>query len=156
MRDNRLMILISVVISLVPSLVGAHGVTGTVDSGGVVVTARYHTGEALSYAKVRIAAPGTDVPFQSGRTDRNGRFCFFPDVPGDWTVTVDDEMGHGLEVKVPVDEALMLQEGRERGEEAGGLWRYEKAITGIALILGASGIFFWWKARRDYRKKYPN
>jgi nickel transport protein len=153
MRDNGLRILISVVISLVPSLVQAHGVTGDVGSGGVVVSARYNTGEAMSYAKVRIAAPGTDIPFQSGRTDRNGRFCFFPDTQGDWRVVVDDEMGHRLQVTVPVDEGGLLKKGEGAAPVVKSmLSRYENALIGISLIFGLSGLFFWWKAKKTSRK----
>ena len=79
-------------------LLYAHGVKSTVEKGGIVVTAQYDTGEAMSYARVKISAPGARLTFQSGRTDRNGRFCFYPDGPGDWEMIVDDEMGHRLEV----------------------------------------------------------
>lgn len=101
------------VILLLPLPLHAHGVMETVGSGGMVVTAQYDTGEAMSYARVNISAPGAGLTFQSGRTDRNGRFCFFPDGAGDWKVIVDDEMGHRLEVMVPVDETLTLQANQQ-------------------------------------------
>lgn len=131
-----------------PSLY-AHGVRGEVDAGGMVVSAQYSTGEPMSYAKVKISAPGAKFTFQSGRTDRNGRFCFFPDAPGDWEVIVDDEMGHRLEVKVPVDETLVFQENQQREEASeSSLSRYERAFMGITIIFGVSGIFFWWKGKK--------
>lgn len=137
------MIFISGVIFLVPSLLYAHGVMGKVDTGGIVVTAQYDTGEPMSYAKVRISAPGAELSFQSGRTDRNGRFCFFPDASGDWKVVVDDELGHRLEVKVPVNETLVFQENQQRDVASESSFsRYEKALIGI------SGVFFWWRGKR--------
>ena len=96
-------------IFLLPPGPYAHGVKGKVDSGGVVITAQYDTGEAMSYARVNISAPGARVTFQSGRTDRNGRFCFSPDAPGNWIVVVDDEIGHRLEVVVPVNKAKKIK-----------------------------------------------
>ena len=117
MRCKQLMMFLGVVF-LLPCMICAYGVSGKVDSGGMVVTAQYDTGEPMSYAKVNISAPGAKLTFQSGRTDRNGRFCFFPDGPGDWKVVVDDEMGHRLEVAVPVDETMALQANQQSGESA--------------------------------------
>ena len=143
------MIFISGVIFLVPSLLCAHGVMGKVDAGGVVVSAEYDSGEPMSYAKVRISAPGAELTFQSGRTDRNGRFCFFPDASGDWEVVVDDEMGHRLEVKVPVNETLTLQTKEQRGEaDQASLSRYQKALIGVSTLFGISGILFWWRGKK--------
>jgi nickel transport protein len=143
------MIFMSGMIFLVPSLLHGHGAMGKVDAGGIAVTAQYDTGEAMSYAKVNISAPGAELTFQSGRTDRNGRFCFFPDASGDWKVVVDDEMGHRLEVKVPVDETLMLQANEQRGEAGqASLSRYQKALIGISTLFGIFGILFWWIGRK--------
>jgi len=102
--NNKKCIIFSLaILFLAPYGVFAHGVMSEIGAGGIVVTAEYDTGEPMSYAKVKIMAPGAKLPFQSGRTDRNGRFCFFPDKQGEWKVIVDDEMGHRLEVRVPVD-----------------------------------------------------
>ncbi len=142
------MFLIATLAFLLPSSLFAHGVKGMVDAGGVVVTAQYDTGEAMSYARVNISAPGAKLPFQLGRTDRNGRFCFFPDVAGDWQVVVDDEMGHRLEVNVPVDEAMNLKTDRAAGRSKSSLAKYERALMGVSIILGISGILFWWKGKK--------
>jgi len=149
MRYRALMIFMSGMIFLVPSLLHGHGAMGKVDAGGIAVTAQYDTGEAMSYAKVNISAPGAELTFQSGRTDRNGRFCFFPDASGDWKVVVDDEMGHRLEVKVPVNETLTLQIKDQRGQaDESSLSRYQKALIGISTLFGISGILFWWIGRK--------
>ena len=142
------------IIFLFPLPLYAHGVNGKVDAGGIVVSAEYDSGEAMSYAKVKISAPGAKLTFQSGRTDRNGRFCFFPDAPGAWEVAVDDEMGHRLELSVPVDETLVFQDKQQRGETGKSLpSRYEKAFMGISIIFGISGILFWWRGKRAYSTK---
>jgi len=132
-----MIILLVVMVFIGQTPLYAHGVKGAVREGGLVVTAQYDTGEAMSYARVRISAPGAKLAFQTGRTDRNGRFCFFPDAAGEWNVLVDDEMGHRLEVAVPVDEALTLQASYQPGkEETSALSRYEKALMGISVIFG--------------------
>jgi nickel transport protein len=97
--------------------------------------AEYDDGEPMSYAKVTIASPGADLPFQSGRSDKNGRFCFFPDAEGQWEVVAEDEMGHRLEVNVPVDDQLTVQRvNNGTDNEPNGLSRTQKAIMGVCII----------------------
>ncbi len=149
MRYKNVVIFFLFMFFVLSPILYAHGVTGKVDTGGMVVSAQYDTGEPMSYARVKIAAPGTKPAFQSGRTDRNGRFCFFPDAPGDWKVVVDDEIGHRLEVTVPVNDLKELMTDQQPGNSRGSsLSRYEKALMGICFIFGISGIFFWWKGKR--------
>ena len=152
MKHNRTIILVLMIILTLPALLSAHGVTGKVKAGGLVVTAQYDTGEAMSYAKVNISAPGAKMPFQSGRTDRNGRFCFFPDATGEWKVEVNDEMGHLLAVNVPVDAAMNLETNPEAVRSKRFLSKYEKALVGIAVIFGVSGFFFWRQGIRSRKK----
>ena len=146
---KRLTLYSLALILLSSPLIHAHGVTSKIDTGGIVVSAMYDTGEAMDYAKVTISAPDANLKFQSGRTDRNGKFCFSPDVSGDWKVVVDDEMGHRLEVHVPVNEAMTLQANREN-ENSGLslLTRFEKAVMGVSIIFGISGILFGWRRRK--------
>jgi nickel transport protein len=132
-----------------PALLYAHGVTSRIDTGGIVVSAMYDTGEPMDYARATVSAPDSDLKFQSGRTDRTGRFCFFPDVSGDWKVVVDDEMGHRLEVTVQVDKAMSLQANPENVNSGRYfLTRYQKAVMGVSIIFGISGILFWWRGRK--------
>jgi len=131
----------------------AHGVRGRVSSvKTMVIEAEYDDGEPMSYAKVKISAPGAKLTFQPGRTDRNGRFCFFPDVQGEWKVAVSDEMGHRLEVNVPVDEAMKLKTDSAAGRPKSSLSRYEKVLIGIGIIFGVSGFFFWRLGMRSREK----
>ena len=154
MMNKASMMLFLGVILLLPLPLHAHGVKGTVDKGGIVVTAKYSTGEAMSYARVKILAPGTRLTFQSGRTDRNGRFCFFPDGQGNWEVIVDDEMGHRLEVMVPVDDAKELKKDQQTGSAAeSSLSRYERALMGISIIFGVFGTILGWKG---YKNRKPD
>jgi nickel transport protein len=152
MKHSKTTLFALMIIFISPALLFAHGVKGTVQEGGLVVTAQYDTGEAMSYARVSIAAPGTELPFQSGRTDRNGCFCFFPDTAGEWKVVVDDEMGHRLEVNVPTNEAMKLKTNPAAGKTEGALSKYEKVLIGIGIIFGGSGFFFWYLGMRGRKK----
>ncbi len=152
MKYTSLTIFVSILAILFPGLLHAHGVQGTVRNGGIVVMAQYDSSEAMSYAKVSIAAPEAKLTFQSGRTDRNGCFCFFPDTAGEWKVVVDDEMGHRLEVNVPVDEAMKFITDPVSGGPKNSLSKYEKALIGIAVIFGVSGFFFWRQGAKIRKK----
>lgn len=149
MTYSKVIILLFAAGPIFPVALYAHGVQGTVQNGGLVVTAQYDSGEPMSYAKVKILAPEGQLPFQSGRTDRNGRFCFFPDLAGDWKVVVDDEMGHRLEMGVPVNEDLAWKENQDSGGTGKSAFsRYEKALMGICIIFGLFGIFSWSKGKK--------
>lgn len=136
-----------------PSFLWAHGVRGDIGSGGVVVTAEYDTTEPMSYAKVEVSAPETKLPFQSGRTDRNGRFVFFPDTPGIWKIVIDDEIGHRLEMEIPIDTAMEIDAGPKAGNSVGNyLPKYALALMGVCVIFGIFGCLTWYKGRQYYRK----
>jgi len=151
MKYRALMIFSLAMILSLPSLLCAHGVSGKIDTGGFVITAEYDTGDPISYAMVKISAPGAKLTFQSGRTDRNGRFCFFPDMPGEWKVVVDDEMGHRLEVPVSVNEAMKLKTDEQAGRSArSSLSKYDRALMGICIIFGISGVLFLWRGKKEH------
>lgn len=89
----------------------AHAVHGDTGSGSeaLCTSASYDDGEAMSYAAVEIIAPNAKLPFQSGRTDRNGYFCFRPDTPGRWKITVKDEDGHFVRLGTKVSKEMLDQ-----------------------------------------------
>ncbi len=152
-KQNRFLLLL--ILALIPFPLYAHGVKGTIDRGGICITAQYDTDEAMSYAKVTILPPGKGLDFQTGRTDRNGRFCFFPDGNGDWEVIVDDGMGHRLMVVVPVNQEIATvgdRKPRPLAERSPS--RFEKAVMGLCIIFGISGCLLWWRSRkRDQKEK---
>jgi len=139
------------ILSLVflPSILYAHGVRGRIGKGGIVVIAEYDTGEPMSYAKVTITAPDKKMPFQIGRTDRNGRFCFFPDTPGKWKVVVSDGMGHQLELAIPINKEMKVSpEFIRKRNPLDGMSKFQRTIIGLSIIFGIAGIITGWKARK--------
>ncbi|WP_339135497.1 MAG: hypothetical protein WGN25_18085 [Candidatus Electrothrix sp. GW3-4] len=90
----------------------AHGVHGDTGSGSkaICTSASYEDGESMSYATVEIIAPNAKLPFQTGRTDRNGYFCFRPDTPGRWKITVKDEDGHFIRLGTKVSKEMLNDE----------------------------------------------
>lgn len=83
-----------------------HGETGG-GSESLCTAATYDDGEAMSYASVKITAPNTKIPFQTGRTDRNGYFCFRPDTPGRWKITIKDADGHFVRLGTKVSKEML-------------------------------------------------
>ncbi|MBW2095226.1 MAG: hypothetical protein JRI80_10080 [Deltaproteobacteria bacterium] len=150
-KQNRFLLLL--ILALISSPLYAHGVKGTIDRGGICITAQYDTDEVMSYAKVTIRPPGKGLDFQTGRTDRNGRFCFFPDGNGDWEVIVDDGMGHRLELAVPIDpKSLVMGEKRTGPSTRNALSKPVKALMGVCIIFGISGCLLWWMSKKRDQK----
>ena len=142
--------------SFLTSPLYAHGVRGKIARGGIVIIAEYTTGEPMSYAKVVITAPDKKIPFQIGRTDRNGRFCFFPDMPGKWMVVVEDGMGHRLEMNLPVKHIEHLEtSGKIEGSEEKFISKYLRIISGISIIFGIFGSIMGWIGYKKIKKENP-
>lgn len=133
------------------ALCRAHGVDGYADQAtGYCVTARYSDGEPMSWAEIKIAAPDSDIEFQNGRTDRNGKFMFLPDGQGAWEVVVQDGMGHRMALEVMVSGAADAKGTAvpvARGT-ASGKSRPMGVVAGVGVIFGLCGFFYGWKARR--------
>jgi nickel transport protein len=121
----------------------------------ILVTASYAGQEPLAYAPIEIFEPGSaSVEFQNGRTDARGRFAFIPHRSGEWRIVVDDELGHHRETTVTVDETFLNPAGGESAIDPSTAavplwWRW---LTGISIILGCTGIYFWLKARRKLKE----
>uniref|UniRef100_A0A7V4G794 Carboxypeptidase regulatory-like domain-containing protein n=1 Tax=Desulfobacca acetoxidans TaxID=60893 RepID=A0A7V4G794_9BACT len=125
----------------------AHGVEGRQEGGGVVVAATYQGGEAMSYARVSVYAPEGDTPFQTGHTDRNGRFAFAPDRSGRWRLVISDEMGHRLNFEVAVEDRHLSGGQAQPTPPAPG--PAGKAWFGVSLIFFGAAAFLFWQARRQ-------
>ncbi len=108
-RLRGLLPLVVVLFFLGKGLAWGHGVEGEIHKlpGVLVVEAAYDTGEPMSYARVEIWSPDSKIRFQLGRTDRNGKFAFVPDVTGLWKVKVSDGLGHALALEVRVDSQVL-------------------------------------------------
>jgi nickel transport protein len=154
---------------LVSTPLAAHGVDVFLETGGTVypvqtVRFQYSTGEAMSFAKVKVFAPANPgVDTVQSITDRNGYFSFIPDEAGEWRVSAEDGMGHKGEITV----AAVLPKSDEAGVANG---RKDAAYTGagnnavsggtsggkvplpLGIVLGLSlilNIFWVWRRLAD-------
>ncbi len=129
---------------LMAGLVVAHAVGYKVEKGGAITISAWYEGLTrvpMKEAFVNVFAPGDKAFFQKGRTDRRGRFSFYPDRPGQWYVLINDGRGHGVVVKVRVRE---LRAGETCSP---GLPLYFKFIVGLSIIFGVFGAVSLWKGR---------
>lgn len=127
--------------------VDAHELEATVSLAppAVVIRAVYGGSEPVPFAKVQVFGPSAPAQeFQTGLTDRRGYFSFVPDSAGAWKVIVDDEEGHRREIPVTVPEPFEAKSEPAQAPTS----RLERALLGIALIIGATGFLYGFKARR--------
>jgi nickel transport protein len=142
---------IVVILLLIATPVWSHGTSGSTEQGeGIMVKAEYDDGEPMSYAAVEVKVQGIDIPFQTGRTDKNGIFMFAPDQAGTWQIAVSDEMGHRLALDRRVETADRQTSSSDASKQAvkSGLSRRDGMITGIAVIFGLCGVVYGWQAGR--------
>lgn len=152
MRSCFIMLLtVAAFASLTVSFGWCHGVGGYVErTEAHCITAMYDDGEPMSYAAVEIKAPGADIAFQTGRTDRNGCFVVNPDLPGTWEAVVSDGMGHRLELDFTVasdQEKTQQVEGTTAPRANHPMDRPIKVIAGLSIIFGLCGVAYGWKAK---------
>ncbi len=134
---------------LLPGWACAHGLRGAITtSEAICVRAVYDDGQPMSYGDVEIKAPDSKLSFQTGRTDRNGLFCFHPDGSGEWLVEVGDGIGHQVKLKTVVTpnktEPRPLQ-----GHNPPSMNRVNGIVTGLSLIFGFIGLLAWWRSRSN-------
>ncbi len=96
----------------------------------------FSDGTKFSYQSYEIySSEDKKIPYQVGRTDKNGRVLFFPEKGGEWEVKVFSDDGHGKNV-------ILNFEGNKKIEEKNlSLYsKFGKIITGVSLIIGIFGI----------------
>jgi len=135
-------------LSMMPLVCLAHDLDAvvTLAAPAVIVRAAYGGSEPVQFAKVQVFAPSSATQeFQTGVTDKRGTFSFVPDGPGAWRVVVDDEEGHRREIEVTVPSPFEGVATAPTGHTS----RVERALLGVALMLGATGFLYGFRARRE-------
>jgi len=129
----------------------------------ILVKVMYSGGKPIKFAAVKIISPDSArADFQNGRADANGIFSFVPDTPGEWQVSIDDEMGHRLQRKIIVKEDFFDEETKplEATEvinnpqpvSSSETPTWFKLVWGLSVIFGITGLIYWYKARQLLRK----
>ncbi|MCK5850178.1 MAG: hypothetical protein KAH23_04625 [Kiritimatiellae bacterium] len=137
------------ILFLIPfQLCMGHSTSHSAVKGGTGIMAHYDDKKPMNYCDVKVFAPGdSKTEFQTGMTDKNGRFLFFPDTTGTWHIVVDDGMGHLMKVDIDIGETSDAQKQRPAQ-----LSRFSGAIVGISLIFGLFGISTIFLPIKRFRK----
>lgn len=143
-NKSRFLLLLLIFLFLPGQYATAHGVTHSLSTEkAVLLQAGYSDGSPMSFAEVVVFSPSdSEVEHQNGRTDKNGRFAFLPDVQGEWRVSVSDGMGHAFSRQIridnPADPALTATQYRNPTSTP-------IAIAGV--VMGFLGIASYLRAR---------
>lgn len=146
---KRALLSLLFLISLAVPVVG-HGIGCTSEQSGpaIIVTCSYDGDVPAANANVEVGAPSDiEVVWQAGQTDRNGRFAFIPSESGSWRVVVDDNTGHRAVVRVAVNESGVTTR-EESATGTSSIPLIYRIAFGLALIFGASGLFYGFKSRK--------
>ncbi len=140
--------LITLLLLLASAAAHAHelAVAVQLSAPAAILRATYANSDPAPFAKIQVFTPAKQE-FQAGNTDRRGYFSFVPESPGEWHVIVDDEMGHRKDVAVSVPDPFTGRSGPPESASAGN--RLERALLGIALLLGVTGFWYGFKARHS-------
>lgn len=154
----RLLIaLLFIIYWLCPHILEAHGTGYRIleKCGAVTVEFYYSTGEPISYARVLVFSPQNEkdekVEYQNGRTDKQGRFAFYPNMAGIWCVKTNDGRGHMIQGLVEVKETKT--EGSIIVDKTK-VWPSSKllgALLGVSLISNLCFIIYLFKRRQSRR-----
>jgi nickel transport protein len=148
MRKERIVLILATffVLPLVVTFVYAHTVNYDIQQKGIAVKIFYTAGDPASHSGYEIYGPSDDIPYQTGRTDKNGFLAFVPDRPGTWKIKVLGESAHGFHgvtTEIQVDKALDLKSFNKPLVATS-----VKLITGISIIIGLFGVYALFRARK--------
>jgi nickel transport protein len=138
---------IMLLLSLLPvSGAEAHSVEYQVENRGISARFFFLPNDPANYSPYEIFAPGEEVPYQKGRTDKNGVASFLPDRPGKWRIKVIAESehgGHAANVEIDVKEGLLMESFSKPLVAA-----HTKLVVGAGCLLSVFGMWALWAATR--------
>ncbi len=122
----------------------AHEVLHAVERGrAIALHAYFPDGQALAYCEYQVFSPAdARLPYQKGRTDRNGWLAFVPDIAGKWRVKIVDATGHGLDTDIDADPAASVAGASTSGGALTTAAFVLRPLVGIAGIAGVFGLLF--------------
>src|SRR6056297_371116 len=117
-----------------------------VEGESVILRLAFPGGEQPLFDPYEVFAPGEPQAFQSGRVNALGEVSFRPDRAGRWRLRVIAENGHGMELKIEVDEAGIVSGVGAGHDHAGGYW--PRVLAALGYLLGIFGLLVLWRQRK--------
>ncbi|MBS4013526.1 MAG: hypothetical protein KGZ97_07165 [Bacteroidetes bacterium] len=177
---NKSLITSTLLVLLFSTLAMAHSIRVDVNiqSPTVTIYAGFSKIKPIANAKVEVFAPETETPYQLGQTDINGNFAFLPNAYGEWRIKIDDEMGHVRNTKINIPKEFFTTDDSEHETDIKSISKVikieteeeietshhhshnaiteipiiYKAIFGLALIFGITGILYGYKANKKLKQ----
>jgi hypothetical protein len=135
----------------------------------VIVFSGYSETQPVAGATVTVFSPAdASKPFQTGKTDKHGKFSFVPDIEGEWLFSVDDQKGHAEKSAINVPAAfinpqlevpVIMKASQSETPATEEVHTHEdemplsfKIITGLSLIFGITGIYYGIKSKHTAGK----
>jgi nickel transport protein len=148
-EDTRMIKVLYATIILLLTLSGAeaHTVHYRVENKGISIRVFYAEDDPASYSQYEIFGPGDTIPYQKGRTDRNGFVSFLPDRKGKWIIKVHGESEHGMhnaQIEVNVNENLFMDSFKKPL-----VAQYTNAFVGISFLMAIFGL---WALTKLWKK----
>lgn len=158
--------LLCIIFSMFLCKVNAHGIhiDYSFDYPVAKLNVYFSKTSPVRNADVSVFAPDSEELFISGKTDNDGNFEFNPSVPGNWTVKVDDGMGHRRtsviniadfspeteveEVQVVEEDHAHFDSDHHHHHDNCHIPMIYKLIFGLAIIFGISGFWYGLKSRK--------
>ncbi len=150
---RRIILYSALLTLLVVSGAQAHSVEYRIENRGVSARFFFVSNDPVSYSSYEIFGPDDTIPYQKGRTDKNGVAAFLPDRPGKWRIKViaeSDHGGHAATVDVNVDKGLLVDSFSKPLVAT-----YPKLFVSGGLLLSAFGVWALFAARKT-RQKEPS
>jgi len=147
----RRALLLATATLLSPLAAAAHEVLHSVEQGRAVAVKTYFAdGEVLVYTQYEVFSPAdAKIPYQKGRTDRNGYLAFVPDAKGPWRVKVVDSTGHGLDIQVDAGDASVSAAGGSAGSRVVSSASFVlRPLVGLAAIGAVFGVLVVLRRRK--------
>ncbi len=127
----------------------AHGIFYNVVEGAISVHISSANNISISDAKVKVFAPGGNLPYAKGYTDINGNFAFMPDSVGIWHVKVSmssDHGNHDKEFNIELSDDYKVKNFDKLPIE-----RYLGILSVLGIIFGIFGAFSFFQRRKTIR-----
>ncbi|XPV70527.1 MAG: carboxypeptidase-like regulatory domain-containing protein [Halarcobacter sp.] len=124
-----------------------HGLFYDVVEGGVSVHITSANNISISDAKVKVFAPGGNLPYAKGYTDINGNFAFMPDSAGKWHVIVtmsSDHGNHEKEFNIELSDDYKVIDFDKLPVE-----RYLGILSALGILFGIFGAFSFFQRKKS-------
>ncbi|MCG8683372.1 MAG: hypothetical protein MI892_00735 [Desulfobacterales bacterium] len=149
--SRQVLVVISMVLIWTVSGVSAHGIGYLVleNDKAITIACHYSDGTPVRYAETLVFSPrDINIEYQNGRTDRKGRFSFFPEEAGLWRIETTDGLGHKAQRTFEVglgaekSQTSELSFRSEQSQDKSAFSKLVYACLGISLIFNiCAGVY---------------